>query len=295
MIDLDALAQAASALDPLPTSVSRLAAMVCVDGSPDLLDVVDVVQYDEALTATLLRAANSSWSASRVEITTVREAVVRLGGAAVFSIALGTGVRSRLAPSIPEYGLAEGELWSHSVAASLAAELIVRISPVNLPAETITGALLHDVGKLVMCRFLSPELLELLAARQADASPPGSERLEAESELLGVNHAELGGLILQCWTLPERLVRAVSYHHRPELGLDLTCHGAHLADVIAKRIGATTLGADTQRQSDRIDDNADPERCAAALAALHLTGDDVDHIAATTESRLSEVLARYCP
>ena len=293
MIDLDALAQAASALDPLPTSATRLAAMVCIDGTPDLLDVVDVVRFDEALTAMLLRTANSSWSASRVEITTVRDAVVRLGASAVLSVALGTGVRSRMVTSIPEYGLAEGELWSHSVAASLAAELIVRISPVNLPVETITGALLHDVGKLVMARFLSADLLELLATRQADATPPGSDRLDAESELLGVNHAELGGLILQCWTLPERLVRAVSYHHRPELGLDLTCSGAHLADVIAKRVGLSGPKVGRAGAGERVDDNVDPERFAAALADLQLTADDADQIAATTKARLEEVLARY--
>ncbi len=278
MIDLDALANAASCLDPLPTSVTRLAAMVCGDVTPDLVDVIDVVTYDQALTATLLRAANSSWSASRVAITTVRDAVVRLGAAAVFSTALGVGVRGRLVSAIPEYGLAEGELWRHSVAASLAAELIVRVSPMQLPMETVTAALLHDVGKLVMCRFLSSELLALLDASRADG---GRTRMEAESAVLGVHHAELGGLILQCWSLPERLVRAVAYHHRPEHGLDIACYGVHLADVVAKIATGVT------------DDNADAELVEATLFALRLGADAVDEIVAATGSRLEEVLARY--
>src|SRR5437870_5476519 len=97
VIDLDSHAQAASCLDPLPTSVTRLAAMVCGDVPVDLLEVVDVVQFDQAMTATLLRAANSSWSASRSQITTVKYAVIRLGATTVFSLALGVGVRGRLA------------------------------------------------------------------------------------------------------------------------------------------------------------------------------------------------------
>jgi len=59
VIDLDELAQAASQLEPLPVSSTRLAALVCA-GTPELGQVVEIVQYDEALTASLLRSANSS-------------------------------------------------------------------------------------------------------------------------------------------------------------------------------------------------------------------------------------------
>jgi HD-like signal output (HDOD) protein len=277
MIDLDALAQAASCLDPLPTSVSRLAAMMCAE-TPDLLEVVDVVHYDQALTATLLRTANSSWSASRTQITTVKDAVVRLGSSTVFSLALGVGVRGRLGDAIPEYGLTEGELWNHSVAASLAAELIVSATPRPLSPDTITAALLHDVGKLVMSRFLSPDVLTLLGRSVAEG---GHNRMQSESEILGVHHAELGGLILQCWGLPESLVRAVSYHHAPDLGVDLTAYGVHLADVVAKVVGAGP------------DDNPDVDSFAHAMEELALDADDLDRICATTAERLEEVIARF--
>jgi HD-like signal output (HDOD) protein len=61
VIDLDAVAREAQRLEPLPASVTRLAKLVC-DGAPDLADVVDVVRCDQALTAAVLRTANSSWS-----------------------------------------------------------------------------------------------------------------------------------------------------------------------------------------------------------------------------------------
>ena len=278
MIDLDALAQAAACLEPLPVSTLRLARLVCSGGdSPDIARVVEVVQFDQALTASLLRAANSSWSASRSEITNVHDAVVRLGTGPVFSLALGVQVKGRLAGAVPEYGLGEGDLWNHSVASSLAAELVVRMSPRQLPLETVTAALLHDVGKLVMSRFLSSDLLELLETSRS----AGLTRMEAEADVLGVHHAELGGLILQCWALPEGLVRGVTYHHQPDVSINPVAYGVYLADVAAKRL----IGED--------DDNADPEMLASALGELELTESDFDEIGALIETRFAEVLEQF--
>ncbi len=278
MIDLDALAQAASCLEPLPVSVSRLAAMVCGETPADLEEIVDIVQYDQALTASLLRAANSSWSASRTEITNVRDAVVRLGSSTVFSIALGVNVKSRMARDIPEYGLSEGDLWNHSVAASLAGELLLKKAKKKLPPEMVTAALLHDVGKLVMCRFLGDDLLAVLGEAHENS---GLSRMQAELEVLGVHHAELGGLIAQIWGLPESLVRGISYHHSPGIGMDPICYGVHLCDVVAKVIGAG------------MDDNPDVETFAHAMSELDLSADDFDEVCTTAEARFAEVLARF--
>ncbi len=278
MIDLDEITHAASCLEPLPASALQLARLMCLE-EPDLAAIVKVVELDQAITAVVLRAANSSWSASRTPITTVRDAVVRLGAGPVTAMAFGTNVRSRVARAIPEYGLAEGELWEHSVAATVAAELLVRRAPAVLPAETVTAALLHDVGKLVMSRFLSDDLLAALAERSAQ----GRTRLDVEAEVLGVQHAELGGLILQCWTLPDSLVRGVTYHHTPGISLAPIAYGVHLADVIAKLV----RGGD--------DDNSDVETFAHAMAELSLSSDAFDEICALTEGRRAEVLATFTP
>lgn len=277
MIDLDALAQAASCLDPLPTSVTRLAVMVC-DGSPDLREVTEIVQFDQALTAGLLRMANSSWSASRVEITTVKDAVVRVGAGAVLSLALGVNMRGRMFRAIPEYGLSEGDLWSHSVASSLGAEVLLRRSPRPLPPEAVTAALLHDVGKLVMCRFLDADLLLFLERAREHGQ---LSALQAEAEVLGVHHGELGGLMAQSWGLPESLVRGITYHHTPDVGMDPICHVVHLADVVAKVIGAGTH------------DNADVESFAHAMAELELGADDFDDVCRLVDERYVEVSQRF--
>jgi len=109
------------------------------------------------------------------------------------------------------------------------------LAKVPTPPETFTAALLHDVGKLVMGRFLSPEILGLIRRAQ-EVDHLG--QLEAESLLLGANHAELGGLIAQHWQLPPRVVQGITYHHNPEQGMDVVCDLTYLANLLAKRIEA---------------------------------------------------------
>lgn len=276
MIDLDEMARAAARLEPLPTSTTRLAALVC-EGAPELGQVVEIVQFDEALTASLLQTANSSWSASRTEITTVRDAVIRLGASPVLALTLGMRVRHHLGDALPKYGLSEGELWRHSVAASLAAELLTQWAAHRPPPEAATAALLHDVGKLVMERFLDPDLLDQLG----EAQEHGATRLEAEAAVLGIDHAELGGLIARSWGLPESLVCGIRGHGHPRAGDDLIVHAVFLADGLAKSVGA---GAD---------DNRDGQAEAVAMAELGLSASDIDEIRVLVEQRFAEVEARF--
>jgi putative nucleotidyltransferase with HDIG domain len=276
VIDLDQMAQAASQLEPLPTSSTRLAALVCA-GTPELGQVVEIVQFDEALTASLLRSANSSWSASRSEIKTVRDAVIRLGASPVLALTLGLNVRRHLGDALPQYGMSEGELWRHSVAASLAAELLAPKAAQRPPPETATAALLHDVGKLVMARFLEPALLEELRQHQET----GATRVDAEAAVLGIDHAELGALIARSWALPDTLIRGIREHGRPGPDSDVLVHAVYLSDALAKAAGAG------------IDDNADPVAYDRAVQALGLSAADVDELKVLVAQRLAEVERRF--
>jgi putative nucleotidyltransferase with HDIG domain len=276
VIDLDEFTLAASRLEPMPASIVQLASMVATE-HPELARIVEIVQYDQVLTATLLRAANSSWSASRTEITTVRDAVVRLGSGPVLSLALSVTVRGELSKPIPEYGLGANDLWSHSIAASLATEVMTRFTSVRLPAETPTAALLHDIGKLILARFLDAELMREIT----DAEEHGATRVEAEVEAIRVDHAEVGALVAQAWELPDSLVQGVRLHHAPErTGLPIAL-GVHLADSIAKSIGVGD------------DDNAMPDTTHHAMVELGMTPDGFDEVCRLVSERFEEMVGRY--
>ena len=233
MIDLDNLIEQANGLAPLPASAVRLAGLI---GDPDchLDQVVELIAFDQALTLKLLRAANSAASASATRVGSVQEAVIRMGTAQVLAFTVAAGARPLLQPGIPEYGLSEGALWRHSVAAAVATEAMQLSGGFELPPETFTSALLHDVGKLVMGRFLTPEVLGFIRWSQ---EVDHLDRLEAESVLLEVNHAELGGLVAQHWKLPPRIVQGITYHHNPGAGVrpDLRLHPSGQPDCQAGR------------------------------------------------------------
>jgi HD-like signal output (HDOD) protein len=233
MIDTSALVKAAQGLDPLPATVARLATLI---GRPDwsLNEAAHLVEFDAALTGRLLRLANSAATAGLAPVKTARDAIMRVGIGPALAFAAASGLRKELRRALPEYGLTDGQLWRHSVASALAVEPIARRARKDVPPESFTAALIHDIGKIVVARFLSPDQLRWLA----DARDLGGlSSLQAETEVLGVTHAELGGLIAGGWKLPDRLAHAVTFHHRPDEGGDILCDVVYLANVDAKRIG----------------------------------------------------------
>ncbi|MBI5548823.1 MAG: HDOD domain-containing protein [Deltaproteobacteria bacterium] len=272
MIGLDTLLQKAQDLEPLPASATRLASLVCRT-NVEMSDIVQVVALDQALTARLLRVANSAASAARMPVRTVRDAVVRLGNATVLAVAVAGASRRNLKLAVPEYGLSEDQLWRHSVAAALASECLLPECHVVIPAETFTAALLHDFGKLVLARFLTPQLLSQLGRARVERGLPLQD---AERDVLGIDHARLGGLIAQRWGLPERIGRGIQHHHIPDAAAGPVCDMVALANQAAKSVKdapvpGESLGEDVTPSRERLGISEDAyakalERIAARFA-----------------------------
>jgi putative nucleotidyltransferase with HDIG domain len=299
LVDQDALVLAARELEPLPTTVTRLA-RILARHDWEMREVEEAIALDQALTPRILRLANSALSSRGHRIATVGEAVMRVGTGPLFSMAMALGVKRRFAAPVKPYGLAEGELWKHSVAAALTVESLGARLRRRLPVESFTAALLHDVGKLVLARFLDEERLGLLRA----AAERGrlSER-DAELEILGVDHGELGAIIAQHWQLPDPLVRAVQHHHAPDGAPDRAPDGAldaapgetpdrtiahvvHVADFVADRVAARRRKAGGE---------APPPAPLAASTRDRFKLDDaaLDDLAQSVDARLADVLERY--
>ncbi|MBU0552994.1 HDOD domain-containing protein [Myxococcota bacterium] len=239
MIDLDAVIVASERLEPLPSSVARLAALLS-DETSSMRDIARVVGLDQALTARVLSAANSAALKRRVEIKGILDAVTRLGRGALLPLALGSHVKRQVSGAIPQYGIAEGELWVDAVTAALAVELMPSFVRIKIPAETGAAALLHHVGIVVLARFLDPDSLRYLQ----DAERSGGQgRVEAEQEILQVHHGEVGGLIAQHWALPEGIINGIIYHHTPDEHPDAVSYATSLAAVVAQLIARKPVSA----------------------------------------------------
>jgi len=220
-------------LGPLPQVAVRLAA-VAADPDSKVSEAVDVVRYDEALTVHILRYANSVASASRYRIETVRDAIIRLGTAKVLMAAMDSVVKNRMMQELSAYGYRERELWRHSVASSLAAECFAQKASVQLPPVLFTAALLHDIGKLVLARYLTAESVAAIWKLIDDA---GLSYSEAESKVLGYNHADVGAEITAKWGLPEEITESIRLHHKPEERVSLVTDAVHISNLAAKTSG----------------------------------------------------------
>lgn len=282
LIDVEALVQDAQRLDPLPASAARLAGQIA-DRNWKLPEISETISLDQALTGRLLSAANSVLSGSRHQIATIDQAVMRLGPGNVLSIALANSVSQQMRQALPELGLTEGELWRHSVAAALAIEQARLYTRKEILPEAFAAALLHDIGKLLLSRYLNAETVTFV---QRMCEEGGYTSEEAEREVLHVDHAELGALITRRWELPEAISFAIQYHHNPYSATDegsrTLCLQVALADAVA-----TTLGEACGES------NPPPALTPALAGSLGITEEGFQRLCASVEARLDEVLSIY--
>ena len=261
MLDQQALIEATRELEPLPPTVHQLAA-IASRRNWNAMEAEEVIALDPALAGKLLGLANSVASGSRVDIVSIRDAVVRMGIGAALAMVTATAVAARTRLALPQYRLAEGELWRHSVSTSIAAQVLPAYCSVAIPPESFTAALLHDLGKLVISRFVSESLLKQLDRARDDGAHTA---IEAELDVLGVEHAALGGFIAENWRLSSGIVKGIAYHHTQDAGDALVCDAVHVANVVAKQVGREEPEAE-----------GDPELCAASLQRLGMSAGTLD-------------------
>jgi len=194
-------------------------------------DVVDIIKYDQAVTARVLRYANSSVSSSRRDINSLREAVIRLGGGRILEWLMAECLQGVLNRPLVKYGFKENELWRHSIAAASAAESLHEMFGSRIEMVTFTSALLHDIGKLLLANSLPDDICLLLWKIEE-----GKPFEEVEKELFGFTHADIGAALLERWNLPSDIVHVVKHHHDSDQ-LQISDCSLKVADILAHLIG----------------------------------------------------------
>lgn len=174
-------------------------------------DVADRLSKDEGLVIRILRLANSAYYGLPRRIVSVTEAIALLGFKTVKSIVLAASVYKFMDSSFSGYALDRGLLWKHSLSVAFAAKHIARKCKVE-EEEAYVAGMLHDLGKIVLndfVRFGYGIIVRLVEEQQVPF-------MDAERQVLGFDHALVGGLILEQWNLPESYMAAARYHHEPE-------------------------------------------------------------------------------
>jgi putative nucleotidyltransferase with HDIG domain len=165
--------------------------------------ITNVVSKDPVLATRVLQLANSAFSASAIRITSINDAVVRMGTQSVRNVVTAVCVASILSDK-GTYGNRGRDLIDHGIGTAYIAWLLAEVAGESRDEAFVCG-LLHDIGKL---------LIQQLALRpQAGVKKPSATEISA---VIAERHAEFGGHLLRWWQLPEPLYDAVAFHHEPE-------------------------------------------------------------------------------
>jgi putative nucleotidyltransferase with HDIG domain len=198
----------------LPSAPSLMPRLISVleDSNSGSEDVERIIQLDPALTASTLRLANSAYFGAGRAVESVAEAVVRLGQREIYRLAaLALVNRWDSAAGRGAYGSDPGDFCRHSLCVALAAEALAEKSGRVDPQTAYTAGLVCDMGKLAVAHACGPHF----PAIRAWQALHGCAWMQAERDVLGYDHSEVGARLLRSWRFPKMLVTAAEYSYRP--------------------------------------------------------------------------------
>ena len=201
--------QTTYAIPTLPVTRAHTLALL-MQPNVSLAELAAIAEADPALTATLLRAANSVASAPVDPVRRVADAMVRLGIDDTRGIVVSMLLHDTASASLGRSGLDLDELWRHLIAAALLTEAVCAADPALSAMRTFafTTGLLHDIGRLVLASGHPRRY-----ARVIRLTEEGVNTRAAELQQFGVDHAAFGGGVARAWSLPEVVAQAIAAHH----------------------------------------------------------------------------------
>jgi HD-like signal output (HDOD) protein/CheY-like chemotaxis protein len=227
-------------LPSAPTTYWELTAAAS-KAETSLADLAAIVERDPAMSLKVLQLVNSAYFGAARRVSSVQQAVGRLGVELLKALTLSVQAFEALSAP-PCEGFSIDDLQQHSfVTARLAKQLTP--DPVS-GAEAFATSVLHDVGKLVLAVGARQQFSEILAEQRKT----GRLLYEVEQERLGTTHAEVGAYLLGSWGLPLTMVEAVAYHHMPSSATEAplpVLAAVHVADALMDQVQYKT--ADTSR------------------------------------------------
>ncbi len=199
---------AAEKLPPFPDIIWRVTPLI--RRMAPVAQIEEVIKYDQAITARILAVSQSS-QYSRRGGGSLREAITTLGDDQLLEVIITACASRYFTGNASGYDLREGELWEHAVSVGLLAEIVARRLGWKNTLTAYTAGLLHDIGKTVLnyhVKTYFKDILELVRESKKTF-------LEAEREVLGIDHEQLGGIIAKSWRFPNDITTAIEFHHRP--------------------------------------------------------------------------------
>jgi putative nucleotidyltransferase with HDIG domain len=209
---IDSILKSIDMIPAFPATILKVAELLR-DDDYAVTDVVNVIKYDQAIAANILKISNSAYFSSRQKIKTIHDAVVYLGQQQLIRAVQTAGISKIYKKGGKGYASQSKDFWEHAVAVALMSQIFSRKIQGQDDQILYSAALLHDVGKIIMGEYVNEYFEKIMNRVRSDKC----SFLEAEEEVIGINHADLGGRIAAYWNFPSEIRDAIAYHHRPDL------------------------------------------------------------------------------
>ena len=214
-------------LPTLPGIVAKLGKMA---ENPDTTteQMGRVISKDHILASKLLKLVNSAFYGFPQRISSLNSAIILLGFNVIKSLIISASIFEVMESQ-------DVELWEHSLGCAVVCNVLARHLGVKDPEEISTAGLIHDIGKVAIKMEL-PKEYEMITALSQEKK---ISRLEAEREILGLDHAEVGSWLAKSWNLPNKLVEPIACHHEPHLAREEQQASAivHFGNIMIRGLG----------------------------------------------------------
>ena len=262
----------------LPDVALRIAQMVN-DPDSSASDIGREVSKDPALTARLLRIANSPALGQHGKIATISRAITLLGVRQVRDLTVGlTAIRTF--DGIGNDLVTMESFWRHSILCAVAAAHITERRAHGRDDSPFVAGLLHDIGQLVLFSR-APELARRALLMCVD-DPDDRGQYLCEREVMGFDHGAVGVALARNWGMPLVLQECIEFHHEPERAKS---HPLEVATIHVANSVAVLAEIDSTDLSDA------PSLSDAALRATRLDAASVTQIIAQTRETAEDVLS----
>jgi len=208
MSAIKTLIQEIKRLKPIPQIANQIMEIV-ENPIASLSDIADIVSYDPMITANILRTCNSAYFGLSRKVDSVQDAVALIGIDQLVDMVLMNSMAENFKDKQDGYGLNEGELWRYSVSSALIARELAQNRALETKQLVFTAALLKDIGKVILNRFVADSFTKINALVENQDMC----FREAEKKVIGVDHAELGGLVASNWKFSPKMVYIIQNHH----------------------------------------------------------------------------------
>lgn len=189
------------------------------------------ISNDQALAARTLRVANSPFYGMQGKIETIAEAITVLGFVNVRSLVTTAGIASAW-PVNRATGFEAQIFWRHGLGVACCAATLAPYARLR-PEILFLAGLMHDIGRLVLVSTHPAVFAETLERRKQD----DCLLVDAEREILGFDHSQIGSELCRHWRIPASIADAIERHHQINRGAaDIPADMAdivHVADAIA--------------------------------------------------------------